>query len=41
MLVRRGMILEKDAYIPLDAVVRRAGTDVLINLPKLIVGKVP
>jgi ureidoacrylate peracid hydrolase len=41
MLVRRGMILQNDTYIPLGAVVKRAGTDVFINVPKLIVGKMP
>ena len=41
LLVPRGLIFEKDTYIPLDAVVRRAGTDVFINVPKLVVGKMP
>jgi ureidoacrylate peracid hydrolase len=39
--VPRGLIFEKDTFIPLDAVVRRAGTDVFINIPKLVVGKMP
>lgn len=41
LLVPRGVIFEKDTFIPLDAVVRRAGTDVFVNVPKLVVGKMP
>lgn len=41
MLVPRGMIFEKDTYIPLETVVKRTGTDVFINMPKLVVGKMP
>lgn len=41
LLVERGTILERDTYIPLDAVVRRAGTDVVVNVPKIVVGKMP
>ena len=41
MVVPRGMIFETDTYIPLDAVVRRAGTDVFINIPKLVVPMMP
>lgn len=37
----RGLIFEKDTYIPLDAVVKRAGTDVFINVPRLVIGKMP
>jgi nicotinamidase-related amidase len=40
MVVGQGL-LKSDVYIPLDAVVRRSGTDVFINLPKLIVAKMP
>jgi ureidoacrylate peracid hydrolase len=39
--VPRGMIFEKDTYIPLDAVVRRSGSTVFINVPKLVVGSMP
>ena len=39
--VPRGIIFEKDTYIPLGAVVRRAGDRVFINVPKLVVGKMP
>lgn len=41
LLVPRGVIFEKDTYIPLDAVVKRAGTDVFVNVPKLVVGEMP
>lgn len=41
MLVPRGMIFSKDTYIPLDAVVRRAGSDIFVNVPKLVVGEMP
>jgi len=41
MLVPRGLVFEKDTYIPLDAVVRRAGGEIFINIPKLVVGKMP
>ncbi|MCA1617140.1 MAG: cysteine hydrolase [Acidobacteria bacterium] len=41
LLVPRGMIFKTDTYIPLDAVVKRAGTDAFINIPKLFVGEMP
>ncbi len=41
MLVKRGLIVDRDTYIPLDAVTRRAGSDVFINIPKLVVAKMP
>ncbi|HSH78825.1 MAG TPA: isochorismatase family cysteine hydrolase [Herpetosiphonaceae bacterium] len=41
LLVPRGLIFSTDTYIPLDAVVKRSGTDVFINIPKLIVGEMP
>ena len=41
ILVKRGLILKQDTYIPLDAVVKRAGTEVFINVPKLVMGKMP
>ncbi|GAA3976783.1 isochorismatase family cysteine hydrolase [Hymenobacter antarcticus] len=40
LVVGQGL-LKSDVYVPLDAVVRRSGTDVFINLPTLIVGKMP
>jgi ureidoacrylate peracid hydrolase len=40
LLVKRGL-LQRDTYIPLDAVVKRAGSEVFINVPKLVVGKMP
>lgn len=41
LLVPRGLIFEKDTFVPLDAVVKRSGNQVFINVPKLIVGKMP
>jgi hypothetical protein len=41
LVVPRGLIFEREMFIPLDAVVKRAGTTVFINAPKLIVGKMP
>ena len=37
LLVPRGLIFKTDTYIPLETVVRRAGTDVFINVPKIVV----
>jgi ureidoacrylate peracid hydrolase len=39
-LVGRGL-LDKETYIPLDAVTRRVDGDVFINIPKLVIGKLP
>ncbi|MCA1604775.1 MAG: cysteine hydrolase [Acidobacteria bacterium] len=41
LLVPRGLIFQTDTYVPLDAVVKRAGKDVFINIPKLVVGEMP
>lgn len=41
MKVTRGVIFDKETYIPLDAVVRRVGTEVFVNMPRLVVGKMP
>lgn len=41
MLVPRGMIFETDTYIPLESVVKRAGNEIFINLPKMVVGMMP
>lgn len=40
-VVRRGVILDRDVHIPLDAVTHRVGGDVFINVPKLVIGKMP
>jgi ureidoacrylate peracid hydrolase len=40
VLIARG-ILHKDTYVPLDAVVKRTGRDVFINVPKIVAGKMP
>jgi hypothetical protein len=37
----RGLIFQTDTYIPLDTVVKRSGTDVFINIPKLVLGVMP
>ena len=41
MLVPRGLVFERDTYVPLEAVVKKVGRDVFVNIPKLIVGKMP
>lgn len=41
ILVPRGLIFKTDTYIPLDAVTKRSGKEVFINIPKLVVGKMP
>jgi ureidoacrylate peracid hydrolase len=41
LLVPRGMIFKTDTYIPFDAIAKRSGTDVFINVPKLVVGLMP
>jgi ureidoacrylate peracid hydrolase len=39
--VPRGIVLEKDTYIPMDAVTHRVDGRVYVNVPKLVVGKLP
>ncbi|MCA1579661.1 MAG: isochorismatase family protein [Acidobacteria bacterium] len=39
--VPRGLIFQEDTYIPLDAVVRRAGKRLFINIPKLLISELP
>ncbi len=39
LVVKRGLILEHDLLVPLDAVVRRAHNTVFINVPKIVVPK--
>jgi ureidoacrylate peracid hydrolase len=41
ILVPRGLIFKTDTYIPMDAVVKRSGNEVFINIPKIMVGKTP
>ncbi len=41
LLVPRGLIFKKDTYIPLDAVVKRSGPQVFINVPQVVVGDMP
>lgn len=41
LVVPRGVIVDKDTFIPLDAVVHRCEERVYINVPKLVIGKLP
>ena len=41
LLVPRGLLFDRDTYIPLDAVVKKVGRDAFVNIPKLVVGKMP
>lgn len=41
IMVPRGLIFKTDTYIPLDAVTKRIGNEVFINIPKLVVGEMP
>ncbi len=41
LVVPRGLIFQTEFFIPLNAVVKRAGNDVFINVPKLLVGQMP
>jgi hypothetical protein len=41
LLVASGLIFKTDTYIPFDAVVKRIGTDVFINIPKLVLATMP
>jgi len=41
LMVPMGMIFKDDTYIPLDAVIKRTATDVFINVPKMVAGKMP
>lgn len=41
LLVPRGLIFEKETYIPIDAVVKQAGRKIFVNIPKLVIGKMP
>lgn len=41
MLIKKGIIFTNDIYIPMDTVVKKTGSKVIINVPKLVVGKMP
>jgi hypothetical protein len=41
LVVPRGMVFDKDTFIPLDAVAHRVQDRVYINVPKLVIGKLP
>lgn len=40
-LVPRGMIFKTDTYVPMDAVTKISGDNVFINIPKMVVDKMP
>lgn len=39
--VRRGLLLPRTTYVPLEAVVKMAGREVFINVPKIVLRKMP
>ncbi len=41
LLVPQGLIFSTDTFIPMDAVVHRSGTDVFVNVPKLVASAMP
>lgn len=41
VLVKRGLIFDRDTYIPLNAVTHRMDGRVYITVPKLVIGKLP
>ena len=41
LVVPRGLIFGRDTFVPLEAVVKRAGTTLFVNVPKLVVGQMP
>jgi len=41
LVVPRGLVFESDTFIPLDAVTHRSGDRVYVNIPKLVIGKLP
>jgi hypothetical protein len=41
LTVPHGLIFKTDTYIPMDAVIKRSGKDVFINIPKIIVPIMP
>lgn len=41
MLVPEGLIFKTDTYIPLDAITKKSGDNVFINVPKIMVDNMP
>jgi len=41
LVVPRGVVFDKDTFIPLDAVIHRVEDRVFVNIPKLVIGKLP
>ncbi|MBW3575755.1 MAG: cysteine hydrolase, partial [Actinobacteria bacterium] len=41
MVVPRGMVFERETFIPLDAVVKVGDGEVFVNVPRLFIAKMP
>lgn len=41
LVLPRGLLFGRETYVPLDAVVRRAGTEVFVNVPRIVVEQMP
>lgn len=41
LLVPSGLIFKTDLYIPMDAIVKRSGNSVFVNIPKIVVTEMP
>jgi ureidoacrylate peracid hydrolase len=41
LVVPRGLVFDTDTFIPVDAVTHRVADRVFINIPKLVIGKLP
>ncbi len=41
VVVSRGLVFEREAFIPLDAIVKVAETEVFVNVPRLFIRKIP
>ncbi|MDQ4077900.1 MAG: cysteine hydrolase, partial [Chloroflexota bacterium] len=41
LLIAQGLIFKHNTFIPLDAVVKRAGTKVFVNVPRIILQNMP
>lgn len=41
LLVPQGLIFSSDTYIPMDAVIHRSGSDIFVNVPKMVASAMP
>ncbi len=41
LLISRGLIFKHNTFIPLDAVVKRAGTKIFVNVPRIVLQNIP